>query len=99
MSDLAFVHSIGSDLTVLRQGTMPADPFSLIGTIDFDYATNFPGSHGHPSHTLAVRATPGQADHFDLFTNLGAASNFAETDPNDIVFRNTKNHNTYSESS
>lgn len=83
--DLAFVHSSGNDLNVFRQGATPSDPFTHLGTVDFDY-TNRPGEH--VSHTLAVRPTPGQPGKFDLFTNLGAEENFSATDPTHTVVLN-----------
>jgi glucose/arabinose dehydrogenase len=83
--DLAFVHSSGNDLNVFRLGATLSDPFSLVGTVDFDY-TNRPGEH--VSHTLGIRATPGQPGKFDVFTNLGAEENFSATDPTHTVVLN-----------
>lgn len=83
--DLALVHSSGNDLNVYRLGATPSDPFALIGTVDFDY-TNRPGEH--VSHALGVSPTPGQPGKYDVYTNLGAAANFAATPLNQTVTLN-----------
>jgi len=73
--DLVIVNSLEfgqGRINVLRQGATPADPYTDIGTIEFDYNTNAPGGRWHASHTLAVRPKAGQADVYDVFFNLGS---------------------------
>jgi glucose/arabinose dehydrogenase len=72
---LVFVNSAGSSITVLRQGATPASPFTLVGSINYTYPQGFE----HVTHTLAVRPTPGQPGKYDVFFNLGAATNADET--------------------
>jgi len=76
--DLVIVNSafqLQGKISVLRQGTTPADPYTSIGTIEFDYDTNAPNGRWHASHTVAVRPRAGQADIFDVFFNLGSTGN------------------------
>lgn len=73
--ELVFVNSAGSAITVLRQGATPATPYTLVGSINFTYPSGFE----HVTHTLAVRPTPDQPGKYDVFFNLGAATNADET--------------------
>ncbi len=72
--DLVFV-AHARTISVLRQGTTPADPFTLEGSIDF----SIPPAWNHGTFTLAVRETPGQPDMVELFFNVGSKENNSET--------------------
>ncbi|MGH7321995.1 MAG: PQQ-dependent sugar dehydrogenase, partial [Candidatus Rokuibacteriota bacterium] len=74
---LAFVTSTqaGSErISVLRMGAAPADPYTLLGSIDF----GFPSGWEHKSYALAVRPT-GTADTYELFFNVGSSANDDQT--------------------
>lgn len=75
--DLVFATGQGSGkpISVFRAGENPSDPLSLIGRININYS----GSWLHPHSALAVRETPGQANSYDLFFQLGSRVNFATT--------------------
>ncbi|MCA9214581.1 MAG: hypothetical protein KDB27_16025 [Planctomycetales bacterium] len=77
IDDLVFTTGQGSGkpISILRMGAMPADPLTLVGEIEINYR----GSWLHPHSALAVRATPGQANSYDLFFQLGSQVNFATT--------------------
>lgn len=75
---LVFVSSGGNanpSITVLRNGPTPSDPYTNLGSINF----NFPTGWEHTSYALAVRPTPGTLSSFDLFFNVGSQANFADT--------------------
>jgi glucose/arabinose dehydrogenase len=62
-------------ITILRAGTSPAAPLTLVGR----FGINYPGSWEHPNSALNVRKTPGQTNSYDLLFQLGSDSNFAVT--------------------
>ena len=65
----------GRPITVLRLGATPASPLTLVGQI----TVNYPGNWMHPHSALGVRPTPGRAQSYDLFFQLGSQANFATT--------------------
>jgi glucose/arabinose dehydrogenase len=73
---LVFVTGQNRPIAVLRMGPTPADPFTLVGRIDITYAA---GGWLHPHSALAVRPTPGAAERYDLFFQIGSKVNFAVT--------------------
>jgi len=75
--DLVFVtgQGSGSPISIYRLGDQVDDPLSLMGTISISYS----GSWLHPHSALAVRPTPGIANSYDLFFQLGSKTNFDDT--------------------
>ena len=73
--NLAFVTSAGGGgtpaITVLRQGATPADPFTTVGSVQF----NFPAGWEHETYALAARATPGVPGSTDVVFNVGSQNN------------------------
>jgi len=73
--DLVVVSSRETDsekLSLLRAGATPADPLTLLGSIDFDFPYPF---GGHRNVALALRATPGPPGEIDVFFNAGSQFN------------------------
>ena len=73
---LVFAASVqpGSEqISVLRTGTMPADPLTPVGSINFGYAE--PMDHG--TYGLAISPEPGRQGRFHLFFNVGSIANDA----------------------
>jgi glucose/arabinose dehydrogenase len=71
---LVFVTSVQSPnqrISILHKGATEAAPYTLAGSLDF----SFPSGWEHLSYTLAVRPTPGVADSWDLFFNVGSSAN------------------------
>ena len=66
-------------ISVLREGATPADPLSLVGSINFA----FPAGWEHKSYTLDVRPTPAQSGLYDVFFNVG--SKYNDTNSADTV--------------
>jgi hypothetical protein len=62
-------------ITVLRAGPTPADPLTLVGSINFA----FPAGWEHTTYETLVRPTPGQPGNFDLFLNVGSPANDSST--------------------
>jgi glucose/arabinose dehydrogenase/uncharacterized protein YaiE (UPF0345 family) len=58
-------------IAVLRSGATPADPLSLLGSINFA----FPADWEHTTYELAVRPSPASPGDYDLFFNLGSPTN------------------------
>jgi hypothetical protein len=59
-------------INVLRAGATPADPLSLVGSINFSFLANWE----HTTYELAVRPTPGgSAGDYDVFWNIGSFEN------------------------
>src|SRR5439155_6856730 len=73
--DLVFVTAQTKPITVLRAGSSPGAPLTLVGRI----IINYPGSWLHPNSALGLRPTPGQTNSYDLLFQLGSDSNFAVT--------------------
>jgi len=85
--DLVIVNAafqLRGQINVLRQGVTPTDPYTDIGTIEFDYDTNTPNCW-HSSHTVAVRPRPGQSDIYDVFFNLGSLGDTQASNPSKTV--------------
>jgi len=74
--NLIFVTGQGQPIEVLRSGSTPAAPLSLVGTININYP---PGSWEHGNSALAVRPTPGQPGSCDLLFQIGSDENLAQT--------------------
>jgi glucose/arabinose dehydrogenase len=76
--NLVFVTSSQSgaeQISVLRVGATPADPFSLVGAIQVP----FPLDSYHTTYALAVRETPGEPGKHDVFFNVGSQFNDADS--------------------
>jgi glucose/arabinose dehydrogenase len=76
--DLLFVTSAqpgNEQITVLRAGAQPADAYTSVGDIRF----NFSSGWAHTSYALAVRDTPGSPGDHDVFFNVGSKVNAATT--------------------
>src|SRR5437773_1234476 len=73
--NLVFVTGQTKPITVLRAGSSPGAPLTLVGRI----IINYPGSWLHPNSALGLRPTPGQTNSYDLLFQLGSDSNFAVT--------------------
>ena len=65
--DLFFTTGQGKPISIFRAGATPADELKLVGRLDFAYPSGW--WHGHSA--LAVRPTPGQAQSYDLFFQVG----------------------------
>ena len=65
----------GISISVLRAGTTPADPLTLLGSINF----GFPSDWEHTTYETAVRAVAGQPGYYNLFFNIGSQVNDAKT--------------------
>ncbi len=70
---LVLVASNGRPITVLRAGTTPATPLTLVGQLLFTY----PSSWGHRHSGLAVRPVPGWTNRFEVIFQIGSDVNFA----------------------
>ena len=74
--DLVFVTSSqqGSEsIFILRMGASPSDPYTLVGSIQFNFTNP---SWEHTTYASAVRPTPGGSPgEYDLFFNDGAEYN------------------------
>ncbi len=71
---LVFVTGRSLPLTVLRMPDSLEDPFQFVGKIDFLYST--PSAY-HVHSTLELRETPGAANSYDLFFQIGSEHNYA----------------------
>jgi glucose/arabinose dehydrogenase len=75
---LVFVtgQGVGRPISVLRTGSSPDAPLTLVGKIVVNYPA---GSWEHPHSALGIRPTPGQPGSWDLLFQLGSDQNFAKT--------------------
>lgn len=76
--DLVFVSSGGNavpTISVLRKGPTVSSPYTLVGSVAF----NFPANWEHLSYALAVRPAPGAPGSTDLLFNVGSQANNADT--------------------
>src|SRR5438045_794236 len=73
--NLVLVTGQTKPITVLRAGTSPGDPLTLVGRI----IINYPGSWYHPNSALGIRPTPGRTNSYDLLFQVGSYTNFAVT--------------------
>jgi hypothetical protein len=63
-------------IMVLRAGATPADPLTLVGSINFSFLSNWE----HTTFELDTRPTPGGgAGDYDVFWNIGSFENDAKT--------------------
>jgi len=62
----------GERISFLRPGKTPADPLTLVGSINFQFPS---ASWEHTTFALAIRPTPGQPGNFDVFFNIGSEFN------------------------
>ena len=76
---LVFVTGQNRPIYVLRMGAKPSDPFTQVGRIDITYAA---GGWEHPHSALGLRPTPGAAQSYDVFFQIGSKANFAATTQN-----------------
>jgi glucose/arabinose dehydrogenase len=60
-------------ISVLRTGASPADPYTLVGSLNF----KFPLDSYHTTYALAVRSTPGRNGSHDVLFNVGSQFNDA----------------------
>ncbi|MCC7262482.1 MAG: hypothetical protein IT369_08175 [Candidatus Latescibacteria bacterium] len=65
----------GKPISILRTGPTPADPLTLVGSIQINYS----GDWLHPHSALAARALAGQPGRYELYFQLGSEANFAVT--------------------
>ena len=75
-------------ISVLLAGATPADPPTLVGSIDF----TFPTGWEHTSYALATRPTPGQPGNYDVFFNIGSQFNGVEWDSQGNVILDSNGH-------
>jgi glucose/arabinose dehydrogenase len=76
--NLFFVTSsaAGSEqIAVLRAGVTPADPLSMLGSINFA----FPADWEHTTYELAVRPSSATPGYYHLFSNVGSPTNDSST--------------------
>jgi len=66
----ADIYSAAATVMFFRQGALPADPYTSLGSINFTY----PSGVILPPLALAVRDTPGQPGNFDLFVSFPGTS-------------------------
>lgn len=66
----------GKPISIYRGGATPADPLTLVGSIQISYPA---GGWLHPHSALAVRETPGVPNSYDLFFQVGSKINFGKT--------------------
>jgi glucose/arabinose dehydrogenase len=62
-------------VSVLRAGATPADPLTLLGSVNFA----FPAGWEHTTFELAVRPSPASPGDTDLFFNVGSPTNAGST--------------------
>lgn len=74
--DLIFVAGRPYPIQILRKGATPSSPLTLAGRLILTYPS---GWTQHQHSELGVRQTPGFANRYDLFFQVGAESNFAVT--------------------
>ncbi len=61
----------GKPISILRTGPTPADPLTLVGSIQINYS----GDWLHPHSALAARTLPGQPGKYELCFQLGSSEN------------------------
>jgi glucose/arabinose dehydrogenase len=62
-------------ISILRAGATPADPLTLLGSINF----SFPSGWEHTTFENAVQTVAGQPGYYTLFFNVGSQVNDAKT--------------------
>jgi glucose/arabinose dehydrogenase len=73
--ELVFVTGQRRPIYVHRMGATPGSQMTQIGVIDVNYLTSWL----HPHSALGLRPTPGEADSYDLFFQLGSRRNNSTT--------------------
>jgi hypothetical protein len=58
-------------ITLLKPGVNPGDPWTPVGSLNFDYGANWE----HDTVGITARATPGSPGSFDLVFNIGSQFN------------------------
>lgn len=82
IGSLLFVTAQSRSILVFRRGAQLADPFALLGQINFA----FPSDWEHTTYASAVRSTPGgAAGEYELFFNVGSRQNAAATPDDQTV--------------
>jgi len=79
--DLIFANSAENNadaISVLRSGTNPSDPLTLVGSVNFGYPSG-PSGWLHTTFELAVRETPSLAGNYDIFFNVGSKEDNVNT--------------------
>jgi glucose/arabinose dehydrogenase len=66
----------GTPISLYRLGANAADPLSFLGSINLNYPS---GGWLHPHSALAFRQSPGDANAYELYFQLGSDTNFAVT--------------------
>jgi glucose/arabinose dehydrogenase len=84
-------HSGSERISVLRAGSGPADPLTLVGSINF----GFPSGWWHTTFANAVWPVPGQSGTYELFFNVGSANNGVARDGNGNVILDGGGNPTY----
>lgn len=72
IGDLFFTTGLGQPIAIYRAGLQPGDPLTLAGSIGFTYPS---ADWDHMNSALAVRATPGVPNSYDLFFQIGSQTN------------------------
>ncbi|MFO0915161.1 MAG: PEP-CTERM sorting domain-containing protein [Pirellulales bacterium] len=72
MGDLFFTTGLGQPIAIFRAGLQPSDPLTLAGSIEFTYPSD---TWDHMNSALAVRATPGVSNSYDVFFQIGSETN------------------------
>jgi glucose/arabinose dehydrogenase len=68
-------------ISVLRAGAAPSDPLTLVGSIDFSFASGW----WHTTYASAVWPIPGSPGTYDVFFNIGSENNGVVRDGNGNV--------------
>lgn len=76
--NLVFLTGPPHPIMVFRMGATPADPLTLAGKLIITYPGGWTINY-HQHSELAVRKTPGFANRYDIFFQVGAKANFAAT--------------------
>ena len=71
--NLILVAGNGRPISVLRAGTTPASPLTLVGQLLFTY----PNQWSHLQSALAVRRSPGFTNRYEMIFQIGSDVNFA----------------------
>jgi Putative Ig domain len=89
---LATSSEVGSErISVLRAGATPATPLTLVGSIDFGFASGW----WHTTYASAVRPAPGLPGEYDVFFNIGSENNGVARDGNGNVILDGNGNPTY----
>jgi hypothetical protein len=78
-------------ISVLRTGASPSDPLTLVGSIDFTFASGW----WHTTFANAVWPIPGQSGAYEVFFNIGSENNGVERDSNGNVILDANGNPTY----